>query len=153
MFIVCNVDFTFVGYGWCRPQCYFKTQNRYSNSGQSSNESCRINGYRKESSNYDECKSTCENNLHCTGFAITDSAYRYALPGDITLNECYIYGNFSSNDVINTTRPDLWIQHFHSSPYGYKVYSSSIPKPDYPDQWGTLVRCFKRFEEESKYKG
>merc|ERR1712241_1537802 len=46
-----------VGSGWCRPGCL--------------SSSCKVNGFRKDNSNFDECFSTCLATEGCVGFAIS----------------------------------------------------------------------------------
>ena len=75
------LDLESVGVGWCSPYgCH------------QFNQSCRINGYYKDGSTYQECKTTCLNESTCIGFAISEQTY-IAAP-----NRCYVYGNISFED-------------------------------------------------------
>lgn len=112
--------FEFVGNGECASKCHV-TDGR-----------CGINQYYSYSSNIDECQLACENEVACTGFAI--SKYK---------GECTIYGNISSVNVDRWANPDAWIFYSPRSTYGYedfKVNSSTGYE-------GT--RCFRRLDEES----
>jgi len=60
-----------VGSGWCRPGCL--------------SSSCKVNGFRKDNSNFDECFSTCLATEGCVGFAISDADHSYP-------NRCYVHG-------------------------------------------------------------
>ena len=55
---------------------------------------CLVNGYRKKSSSYEECKSTCDKESACTGFSITDSHISYPYESNL----CFVYGNLSHFD-------------------------------------------------------
>merc|ERR1719336_2261965 len=60
-----------VGSGWCRPGCL--------------SSSCKVNGFRKDNSNFDECFATCLATVGCVGFAISDADHSYP-------NRCYVHG-------------------------------------------------------------
>ena len=115
-------DFHLIGDGWCRPNCVV------------SDSDCRINAYRKESSNYEECKSACIDEEDCTGFAISDITF-WSSNGEVS-KRCYVYGNISSEDTANWADPDVWSSYPYST-YGFEVYSTN-------GQRG--IRCFKRLE-------
>ena len=51
--------------------------------------SCRVNGYFKDGSNYEECQTACLNELTCIGFAISNDGFKFP-------NRCYIHGSMSS---------------------------------------------------------
>ena len=90
---------------------------------------CKINQFYKSSSNFDECKSACENEIACTGFDISWGK-KY----------CTIYGNISSVNVDTWKNPDDW-RHIYRFTFGYegfKVNSST-------GKWG--ASCFKRLDE------
>ena len=116
--------YAFIGYGWCRPNCDIKKS------------SCRLNAYKKQSSNYDECKSACNNEVDCTGFAISDSSYFYP-------NRCYMYGNLTSENKANWANPGKWRPSHHST-NDNEVHTSS-------GDWG--ARCFKSLAKQDQYKG
>ena len=113
-----------MGHGWCRPKCH------YFPDGYVLPRSCRLNSYMKESSNPEECKSACENEPECTGFAISNSRFYYS-------NRCYIYGNFSST---NGAFSSNWIARPHSY---YEVNSTN----------GNVgIECYKNVKEEVEIK-
>ena len=77
IFAFTETSFELVGVGWCRASnC---EDHPYS---------CRVNGYRKDGSDYIECQETCLDEASCNGFAISHATY--PIP-----NRCYVYGNVS----------------------------------------------------------
>ena len=60
-----------IGNGWCRAQC---NDGRFF---------CKLNGYQKESSNHNDCKSACNNEPACTGFAASSTS-------NDDQNRCYV---------------------------------------------------------------
>ena len=123
-------SFELVGDGFCRTRCY------------ATGDLCGINGYKKYSSNYDECISTCENDAACTGFSITSNTYQ----NPKFRNTCYVYGNSSLLNKASWNNSYLW-HAFIKKPYGFKgveVQSSSGKSG---------VHCFKRIDEENISKG
>ena len=122
-----GINFKLVGNGWCRSQRYV------------SGSPCIFDAYLKEPSNYYECKSACEKESACNGFAISSSTY--SVP-----NRCFVYGNLSFDTVSGWNTPDDWIA-YNQSTFGfngYEVDSSS-------DTSG--VRCFKRLNLQNQING
>ena len=64
-----------MGAGFCRPDGCDITSP-----------SCRVNGYYKDESSYQECHTTCLEQASCVGFAISESTYSNP-------NRCYVYVN------------------------------------------------------------
>ena len=76
-FYILISDFHYIGKGWC-----------ISDAGNN------VNGYYKDESNVDECRTTCSQEPACTGYAISTQQ-------DRDPNRCYVYGNISSPDPIS----------------------------------------------------
>ena len=130
LFSICTgfgKGFKLIGNGWCRTRCDV------------SDKICPINGYGKDPSSYDECKSACDNEIDCTGFAISNDIYRVP-------NRCGVYGNLTSVNVAKWTNPGAWFAKPQSTYgfIGFEVFSSN-------GQSG--VRCFKKLEEISQNEG
>ena len=117
------MKFQFVGNGFCRSRCHVIGHHP-----------CSINQYYKGSSNINECKLACENEVECTGFAISDSTFKYP-------NDCTIYGNVSSANVQSWTNPDAW-RAKPISTYGYEGFKINSSTGE------SGCRCFKRIDEE-----
>ncbi len=78
-----------MGPGWRRPDgCDVRSS------------SCRVNGYYKHGSSYQECSLTCLGHTSCAGFAISESTYR------LSPNKCYVHGSFSQQNT-----PYGWVEH------------------------------------------
>ena len=112
-----------MGDGWCRPECNVlrNVQPR----------SCRLNALKKESSNPDECKSACDKEEGCTGFAISDSSFFYP-------NRCYIYGNFSSK---NQGATSSWT----AKPHSFIEINST--------NGNSGIKCWKNTKEKGNIQG
>ena len=113
-----NGEFEFIGHGWCRSKCY--ADGRY----------CPINRYYKKDSNFNECKSACENEPACTGFDISNGTI-------FGTTYCFVYGNISSVNVVNWADSNNW-NPFPKSTYGFKGFEV---------HWSTGhsgISCFKR---------
>ena len=64
-----------VGKGWCRPYgCDITNRN------------CRVNGFYKDGSSYQDCSTTCLTEIACVGFALSDETSAFP-------NRCFVYGN------------------------------------------------------------
>ena len=108
-----------VGNGWCRAQC---------NDGSFS---CGLNGYRKEPSDANDCKSACNSEPACTGFAISDTSYDDP-------NRCFVYGDVTEFSH-NLTNSNDWIEYLNypeEIKNTFKIQSSTGGSEN--------VRCFKR---------
>ena len=71
-----------MGDGWCRPECNIPEYDEYNENNDLDEyyvppNPCFLNALTKDSSNPDECKSACDNEKGCTGFAISDSSFFY----------------------------------------------------------------------------
>ena len=77
-------NFESVGAGWCRPKGCDVNKD-----------TCRVNGYYKNGTNYQDCRATCLNESTCTGFAISEHTF------DVEPNRCFIYGNISFNNELS----------------------------------------------------
>ena len=121
-------EYGMVGNGWCRAQC------------KDGGYSCKVNGYRKDSSSYDECKITCNDESACNGFAVSDSSYGYP-------NRCYVYGDEAkfSQTITNSNDWTKYLRYPEDIKTIFKIESSGGV-----DQ---KVRCFKRIRKEDQPKG
>lgn len=117
--------FEYVGDGVCRSKCY------------DSEDLCRISFYNTVPpyvSNYDECKSVCENEPSCTGISITDGTF--GCP-----HCCVVYGNVSSMNIANWTNPNIWNSRVETT-YGFKGFEITTPNR------ASGARCYKRLDEK-----
>ena len=103
-----------MGVGWCRPYgCEFD------------DDSCRVNGYYKNDSNYLECKTACINEPACIGFSISDETF------EKEPDRCFVYGDISSNIVETgwTAYPqnynDIHTSNTNEGVYCYKIKISA----------------------------
>ena len=128
VFVDLDDDYGMIGNGWCRAQC------------QDGSYSCKLNGYRKESSNYDECKTTCNDESACTGFSISDSADEYP-------NRCYVYGDVAKFSG-NFAESNDWTEYLR-----YPKDIKTIFKIESSTGGDEKVLCFKRIRKEDQPKG
>ena len=115
-----------VGNGWCRAQC---------NDGSFS---CELNGYQKEPSDSNDCKSACNNEPACTGFAISDSS-------NDDPNRCYVYGDVAKFSG-NVAESNDWTEYLR-----YPKDIKTIFKIESSTGGDEKVRCFKRIKKEDTY--
>ena len=112
-------EYGLIGNGWCRAKC------------DNGRNTCLVNGIRKDSSDYEECKSACDGLSTCTGFAISDKFYSYP-------NRCYVYGNFT------------WEKYWHE----WDAYPNTKYMKIYGSNGGdSEVRCFQKLVELKPRKG
>ena len=132
-----------IGDGWCRPECKIPEYDEYNENNELDEyyvppNPCFLNALTKDSSNPDECKSACDNEEGCTGYAISDSSYTYP-------NKCYIYGNFSSK---NQGATSSWTAKPHSF---IEIHSSSGFNSNNPSH--KSIKCWKNTKEKDKIQG
>ena len=117
-----------IGNGWCRAQC---NDGRFF---------CKLNGYQKESSNHNDCKSACNNEPACTGFAASSTS-------NDDQNRCYLYGDVTGFSL-NLTNSKDWIE-FLNYPEEikntFKIQSSTGTSTKY--------QCFKRIMRDYQPTG
>ena len=80
-----------------------------------SSSSCRVNGYWKDESNYEECKTECISDLACIGIAVSDDTYNYP-------NRCYVYGTVSSKVGWNSYLQNYFDVHTSTGRNGVDCY-------------------------------
>ena len=136
-------EYGLIGNGLCRTECPKDNYGMLS--------LCIVNGYRKKSSSYEECKSTCDKESACTGFSITDSHRSYPIESNL----CYVYGNLSNFDSMNywdynqlpfdvKRNKDVWVHYPVSNEY-FKITMSEHRVKN--------ARCFKKLKwiNETRY--
>ena len=120
----------------CRTECPKKSRNLVS--------LCLVNGYRKKSSSYEECKSTCDKESACTGFSITDSHRSYPYESNL----CFVYGNLTNLDNMDyedfsqlpfdvQRKKNVWVHYPVSNEYFEITMSEHRVKNS---------RCFKKLK-------
>ena len=90
LIIILDPEFDHVGGGWCRPD------------GCNINDSdCRVDGKYKFSSNSMECRTACELEPLCSGYAIST---KHAFDQ----NKCYVHGDFTKTNPFGLHKSNGW---------------------------------------------
>ena len=127
-FVGLDDDYGMVGNGWCRAQCNDRSF------------SCELNGYQKEPSDSNDCKSACNNEPACTGFAISDST-------NDDPNRCYVYGDVTEFSL-NLTNSNDWIEYLN-----YPEDIKNTFNIELSTGGSAEARCFKKMARKDQTNG